>query len=614
MNSNNNQIDPIELVPNELFCQSLSFLRPSSIATSSAVSAKWRAVIQADSTLHQEIDLLKMSIDSDPDQIILHLNRLSSLALNQVMRLSLDVSSFFKTLHLQGQGVAFKQIFNLSASLQKSKHTLRDLSLVLRVEKDEDPFWNDGPPQPELVPFLLMLLRSLKFFSRLINVQVEAPVGAYMKAERDQDLPGSRRVSIDHGSGTEDDFQPDQPSLPQLIKEVNAVAGTGLTEFGLHYNTKAFKHSITDIVTELWGSRLTLTVLDVDIIGYAHQFTNNPDLPAASLLWGFAAECKRLDYLALNLQLSQGDPMQGFPLELKEKKTVGLKTLRLNLSKGFEIGWASFSRWIGTSLVDASVNFVGSKRSGVASYGIFSSIIKPSRETLKSIHLSGIGCGENEVSRFNPDDLNFPNLESLSLISLPSDLLNFFSAVKSERLHKLDLSASADAQLQDTITFLVKLLQVYQSNITSLSFNHNLDSIFKPPPSSEILSFTFPRLETISLPSFSDAFSSWFCKFQFPALIRLDTIAKEVAAHSYSLFKPNAPKLVMEAETFDDRWEKATSITDELEKGEWEIRTEFVRNKVLCRQLSLSLPHWSNIFSLVFSAWYSSLFFSSSTS
>jgi len=127
--------DPFLAIPSELFCQLLSFLEHPSIATSTAVSTDWRRVVHSDSTLFREIVLSNLGVDSDPEEVLLHLERLSTLALNQVAKVSLNLSSFFKRFETDSKGAGFKTIFQFSSALQVSKHSLREICLTLESNK-----------------------------------------------------------------------------------------------------------------------------------------------------------------------------------------------------------------------------------------------------------------------------------------------------------------------------------------------------------------------------------------------------------------------------------------------------------------------------------------------
>lgn len=234
-NNDNNEsmhqelVDPLRFVPNETFSKLISFLPPSSIANSSATCTKWREVINSDTTLHREIDLSKMGVQSNPDRIILHLNRLSSLALNQVVKISLDLSSFFEAFEADPRGLGFMNIFHLTKALQQTKDTLRELAFQVHLRDPHNKDHHDHPPQ--MVHFLLLLLRPLGkgSFSRLVRVQIQAPVGVIAKAGDAVGLPGSREVFL-NGKGGKIQWR-----LSELTQEITHLAGSGFKEFEFDY-------------------------------------------------------------------------------------------------------------------------------------------------------------------------------------------------------------------------------------------------------------------------------------------------------------------------------------------------------------------------------------------
>lgn len=88
--------DPLNFIPDESFCSILSFLSPISIAIASAVCKKWRKFIRFDSVNHRYIDLGRLDQHSEAEDVIDHLDRLSSLALDKVVTLGLNLSCFYK--------------------------------------------------------------------------------------------------------------------------------------------------------------------------------------------------------------------------------------------------------------------------------------------------------------------------------------------------------------------------------------------------------------------------------------------------------------------------------------------------------------------------------------
>lgn len=96
--SQDEQQDPIGLVPNEIFSHLLSHLPPSSLAQSNAVSHEWRTSILSNPTLHQIMDLSNLSGRKDSHRVIYHFIRLSSLSLHRIANLSLNLTPFFQNL------------------------------------------------------------------------------------------------------------------------------------------------------------------------------------------------------------------------------------------------------------------------------------------------------------------------------------------------------------------------------------------------------------------------------------------------------------------------------------------------------------------------------------
>lgn len=169
--------DPLNFIPDETFCSILSFLSPHSIAIASAVCRKWRKVIQSDSVIHRDIDLVYLDQHNEAENVINHLDRLSSLALDKVATLDLNLSCFYKGFQAHSKDVGFKNLFDLASVLMRSEKTLKEIAIL--VSK-----W----PSPETImqldpgSFLLLLVKHFKSFESLDTLTLQAPFdGVSMK-------------------------------------------------------------------------------------------------------------------------------------------------------------------------------------------------------------------------------------------------------------------------------------------------------------------------------------------------------------------------------------------------------------------------------------------------
>lgn len=79
----------------EIFQHVHSFLPPSSIATSTAVNREWRSTLLSTSTLHMEIDLSKLNGTFEMKRILGHFVRLANLSNHSLVRVNLNLSSFW---------------------------------------------------------------------------------------------------------------------------------------------------------------------------------------------------------------------------------------------------------------------------------------------------------------------------------------------------------------------------------------------------------------------------------------------------------------------------------------------------------------------------------------
>lgn len=556
---NQELVDPISLVPNEIATKFLSFLSPSSIATSSAVSLKWRTFIHSNSTLHKDIDLTKMGLDSDPEQLLLHLNRLSSLALNRVVRMSLNISSIFKLFEFDPKGVGFKTLFQLSKALQNSRDSIQEIYLVIKSPKEkkyrEDQM--EAAILTQIIPFLLLVLRKLRTFKNLSLVEVRAPVGATMKAGK---AGSKRRVSVINNFS----FDESQKSLIHLVEEVEHLADSGFIEFKFSNYSRVIE--ARKIMQVLEGrSRFHLETLDFS------QLSSNSRGELANTMWDLAMACENLISLTLALTPLDGREIQIMRLkEGQSRRTGKLKALNLSIYPDHQIDVKMVSQWIGNQLEEVKLNLQENQQNQFMTFDSFSSSIVPSRETLKAIVLVEVGLQEAEAvsTTFNP---HYPNLEELSLTDCSEFLLRFFSQIESPKLCKLSLNSRTKATMEDTVSCLLKLLVKYQSELLYLRFGHPEEQEFQPP--NEAFHFCFDKLEHFApLGRLIDpmvkthqenAFINWVSQFKFPSLT---SIHPEWSY--YPKFKRTSPKLIP-IKRMPWQLNDEGEMTCETEEGKW---------------------------------------------
>lgn len=216
--NNDNLKDPAEELPFELFSHSLSFLPPQSIAISSALSQKWRSTINSSPALHNEIDLLSWE-QEESIPILFHFNRVSALSLDRLVKVSLNLTSFWEdTIKQEPQGLSTLESLNSNIStfdiflltLEKSKQNLKEISVFIRYHQGLDLRRGSDP-----LPFITYLIKQLQSFSALQSVKVQAPTVLHLKAS--QKPPGRKEFSLNDSSGT---FSGDLNHAAGLMKEV----------------------------------------------------------------------------------------------------------------------------------------------------------------------------------------------------------------------------------------------------------------------------------------------------------------------------------------------------------------------------------------------------------
>ena len=87
--------DPVEALPDEIFSYLLSSLPPTSIARLGVISQSWRQSILPSPILFRDLDLSSPG-NSSKIYLLRDFQRLSSLFLNQLVKVTLNLNHFFE--------------------------------------------------------------------------------------------------------------------------------------------------------------------------------------------------------------------------------------------------------------------------------------------------------------------------------------------------------------------------------------------------------------------------------------------------------------------------------------------------------------------------------------
>lgn len=218
----------------------------------------------------------------------------------------------------------------------------------------------------------------------------------------------------------------------------------------------------------------------------------------------------------------------------------GLKSFRIRL-KSRLVDWTAVGKWVGSKLEEFSVAvdsfYTYYDVEGLIHLGLFTSMVIPSRATLKTIELLNVGCEKEEISSDNPKNY-FPNLQRLTMTSNSANLNRFFTTAECPNLQEFYLYSTHKQDRRASKLLLIKMLKIYDSRLTRLAFVIEEDkSNFKPPPDN--LSFSFPNLKALRIEGQSSSIAKWFSKFEYPSLVVLG----EDEFEHYDLFKNQAPNL-----------------------------------------------------------------------
>lgn len=473
--------DPLESLPTEVFLHALSFIPPVSIAHSNAVCKTWRSPILSDSVLHQEIDLSTLGGDVQPFEIVKHFKHLSRLALGNFTKVSLDLTSFWKS----ARGGSQLEVQQLFTSLQASK-LLREIQIKIQTKRQS---------AEDASSLITQFSEMLQRFPKLKLVEIQAPSMVSLEAG---DANGRRFTLANTVSSIGSADESSIASPVQLISNVREFVGTGLTKCLLPRS--AIPWSTTNnvrILEELEFSRFTLESLDLFLLLGTR----------GRLLWNFAMQCPRLtsvrlpvDYRLMSLGHEElMNPLElGIPQDL-ERNGMLRKLWLVVADYHLPIGLAD---WIGTILEElALVNWHSSDgvQIGFVGSDVAGTILWNCRSSLKYVRLSGVG---READDF-PDlefEVEFPNLQSLELELTSPSLSRLFSKASCPQLRKLNLTDQVrdpGENYHDSLRCLSNLVIQHHSSLTELLFTS--DSTTPSTFFSHIDSFIFENLQRLDL-------------------------------------------------------------------------------------------------------------------
>lgn len=368
---------PNGALPSDLFGYLLSFLPLASIATSSAISREWRTTVNSSLLLHREIDFLHLGSEAQMEDIIQNFNRISSLSLNRLLRVSFNLSSFIKKLKVKKRRGFQLSSFDPLAEPEPEEGTLgfsRLLHLLLNSEMTllEVSLEIEEETINSALPLLMPLIESLQSFSSLKMVKIKAALLVNLKAGSD-----SRRFELVGNIQKTSEYSDPYP-LVRLMHKVEAFVGTGFTEFGLpslsSSGTVLFDNY--QVFYRLFDSTSCLKFLDLSALSDVN----------GRELWDFSTECLNLESVSLYLTRNESMEDGSIPLKYPPERalTNGLKNLALTVSS-YRGPSNEFSEWVGNHMETLEIRKVHDHMiiSGLGFYRIVSN----SRNTLQVIHL-----------------------------------------------------------------------------------------------------------------------------------------------------------------------------------------------------------------------------------
>lgn len=251
--------DPVEALPDEIFSYLLSSLPPTSIARLGVISQSWRQSILPSPILFRDLDLSSPGNSSKIYRLLHDFQRLSSLFLNQLVKVTLNLYHFFEEFLQEDREKTMIGLDCLFDILQRSRETLGEISFLVSTP-------SLSPRSPSADPLALYLMNRLQDFPNLKRIPMNLPTVLELKAGNDLDdgskkfefyWRGSRALLSDpHGTECNVGLQ--------LLKAVKRSTG------GIGFRDAIFSHryserveSSQELLSELSNSKMIFRYLDL---------------------------------------------------------------------------------------------------------------------------------------------------------------------------------------------------------------------------------------------------------------------------------------------------------------------------------------------------------------
>lgn len=550
--------DHIVTLGTELLCHIFRNFPIEELVACSNVSRRWREMIRIGHFNHHLQTLLQ---EAYLYRILHHLHRLSSLAFDRVIKISLNLDLFWeeyelhnkmaienKEMAIEDSSLPFQAWTNTAfsrvlLSLRNCEQTFKEINL--QFDRDD---WN-------AVNMLSALVEEIFSFTRLEKVRIKAPSLLCLTAGEDK--PGSKYFSLtDDLENSREDRNTDAEFM-QLIEQVRDFVGSDPSP-----KFTRFLLGLDDSDGFRWEDSEELEILGIlqdsaDVLqslGISQTWKESP-----SKTWELAtSECPNLNSLSFALprpRLGDEDFAEAWNLEWNELadlsfplRSEGASTLKrfVLIAEHYKTDLGSMSRWMGNQIEEISLESIRSEiKPGLPSTS-FISILQNLNQTLKSISLNKIQVVEDEVV-FDEANLSFPNLESLSLKQVDDCFYGFFADVKCPKLQHLQIdiySYGSENIKEYPLTAQVSIRCLWNrilqgSSLKSIEFDGSLPSDLELPTSA---SQCLPELESIKISPLKHErkWLLWFSNFKLPNLTSIKYGDDKITLQKLS---QNAPKL-----------------------------------------------------------------------
>lgn len=488
ISSTTKPIDPLELLPNELFVLIFAFMCQLEIATTSLTNSKWRRILLSSPNLYSDLRLRLRPREEEPSEVarnerfaimnqqIRTLIRGSHLAQNRIKHFHLDGDFFIceELRTIAGGRWASSRLSILFDQLYLSKDHLKSFEMVTH-ELDV----SDVSVFENTCSMVGILLQNLKRFPALKEVSIVTSTLLDLTYQSDDKV---LEIASRYGDTAELRLPPHTIGHRLLLENILDFFEGSFTKVTFDGGSM-IDASIVEILKE---SKSSLEVLEL-----YNATLQDCRQEAVELV----TDCQNVTSLDVCFPdpISYERPRPGFFVSSQSNHVS--KLTKVELSGVINLPWdrdSAFFRWLGTRLehlqIDLTPRYYRKKLSKdeflnqtSINIPLFTSFLRPLSSTLVHLYLRSVvmdpfssGIGGEDYSSL-PGDLSMETLEYV-WVEGNIDLVNFFLKIKySEKLENFKMNPYSSRKQYKQLDFnaLKTFVKSYSQTLRTLGISQD---------------------------------------------------------------------------------------------------------------------------------------------